>query len=144
MKRIGRRIIGGVLAVIMVSGILCTSVFARSSAYLDAYNVVMIPESNGAMSLNVAVEGVGRMTEIGATAIYIYESKDGRNFSQVKSYESSDYPEMIGSGTFYNEDIVTYQGKVGYYYFAVVYVYAANANGSDTRRCETFIKQAIA
>lgn len=144
MKRIGRRIIGGVLAVIMVSSILCTSVFARSSAYLDAYLVAITPKSNGKMQVSVIVEGVGEMTEIGATTIYIYESKDGRNFSQVKSYESSDYPEMIGSGTVYYEDVVTYQGKVGYYYFAVVYVYAANANGSDTRRCETSTKQAIA
>lgn len=84
------------------------------------------------------------MTEIGANTIYIYESKDGRNFSCVKTYESSDYPELVGSGTVYYEDAVRYKGTVGYYYYAVVYVYAANANGSDERRCETIVKQAIA
>lgn len=83
------------------------------------------------------------MTEIGAKTIYIYESIDKKNFSRVATYESSIYPQMMGSGTSYFRDAVTYLGKPGRYYYASVWVYAANEDGSDEKNYITAIKQAI-
>lgn len=130
----------------MVSSILCTAASAsvQSSAYLNSYRATIVPESGGLIVVNVSVDGVGRMTELGAKTIYIYESLDNRSFYRVGTYESSVYPQMMGSGTHYYEDAVTYLGTPGRYYYASVWVYAANENGSDEKNYTTASKQAIA
>lgn len=51
---------------------------------------------------------------------------------------------MIGSGTFYYEDVITYQGTVGLYHYAKVYVYAGNNTGGDERTYATNIARAKA
>lgn len=144
MRRFGKRILCGIFAVCMLSTLLCSAASARSSAYLDGYGASITPISGGKIVVTVDVSGVGRMTQIGATTIYIYESKDNKSFSIVATYNYEDYPEMMGSGTQYYEDPVTYSGTPRYYYFASVYCYAANANGSDEKNYTTSVKRAIA
>lgn len=146
MKCFGKRFLSGILAVVMISSLLCTAASAavQSSEYLDGYSATIKPEPKGFLVVGVDVAGVGPMTEIGAKTIYIYESADSKSFSRVATYESSVYPQMMGSGTSYFRDAVTYLGKPGYYYYASVWVYAANASGSDERNYTTSIKQAIA
>lgn len=145
MRYFVKQILSGVLAVVMISSLFCTAASAavQSSAYLDGYSASITPKANGDISVTVNVAGVGRMTEIGAKTIYIYESDDGVNFNRVATYESSKYPEMLGSGTNYYKTPITHEGTTGYYYYAVVYVYAGNSSGGDSRRYETSIKQAI-
>lgn len=143
MKHLGKRILCGILAVCLLSTLLCSAVSTRSSAYLDAYSATITPDSGGEMVVTVDISGVGRMTQIGVTTIYIYESKDNKSFKKVATYNYEDYPEMMGSGTFYCEDAVTHPGTPGYYYFASVYCYAANANGSDEKNYTTASRRAI-
>lgn len=143
MKNFGKRILCGILAISLLSALLCTVAYARSSAYLDSYGATVTAKSRGRMVVTVDVAGVGRMTQIGASTIYIYESEDNKSFTKVATYNYEDYPEMMGSGTSYYEDPVTYYGTPGYYYFASVYCYAANANGSDERNYTTAARQAI-
>lgn len=146
MRHFGKRLLSGIFAVIMISSLLCTAASAtvKSSAYLDSYGAVITPKAKGFISVTVDVSGVGYMTEIGATTIYIYESTDGKYFTNVAKYESSVYPQMMGTGSDYYETPITYMGKVGRYYYASVWVYAANENGSDERHCISAVKQAIA
>lgn len=144
MKHFGKRMVCGILTVCMLSAFLCTAVFARSSAYLNSYRATVTAKSGGKMVVTVTVTGVGTMTEIGASTIYIYESSDNKSFTKVATYNYEDYPEMMGSGTYYNKDAVTYTGKVGYYYIASVYCYAANSNGSDEKNYTTSSKRALA
>lgn len=144
MKHVGKRTVSGILAVCLISALLCTAALARSSAYLDSYRATVTPKSGGRMVVTVDVSGVGTMTEIGATTIYIYESVDNKSFTRVATYEHTDYPEMMGSGTHYYEDPVTYTGTPGYYYFASVYCYAANASGSDEKNYTTAARRAVA
>lgn len=146
MKRFWKRFLSSFLAVLMVSSILCTFAAAsvKSSAYLSAYRAVMTPESGGKLAITIDVTGVGYMPEIGAKTIYVYESLDGQSFYWVKTYESSDYPIMMGSGSIYYEDVITHQGTVGRYYYAKANVYAGNSTGGDERYCNTAIKRAIA
>lgn len=144
MKYYGKRVLCGFFMVCMLSAVLCTFASARSSAYLDGYSATVTPQSGGKMAVTVQVAGVGTMTEIGATDIYIYESSDNKSFKQVKHYNYEDYPAMMGSGTVYYKTPVTYSGKVGYYYYASVYVYAAKSGGSDTGHYDTTSKRAIA
>ena len=128
----------------MVSSILCTfaAASAQSSAYLSAYRVGITPKSGGKLVITVDVTGVDYMPEIGAKEIYVYESINGTDFYWVKTYESSDYPQMMGSGYIFYEDVITYQGTVGRYYYATACVYAGNSSGGDERYCDTAIKLA--
>lgn len=146
MKRFGKRLLCSIFAVCMLSSLLCTSAFAnsnRSSAYLNSYCADVTPKSGGRLVVTVDISGVGPMTKIGATKIYIYESDDGVDFSRVATYKYENYPKMMGSGTFYYDDAITHYGTPGYYYFASVYCYAANASGSDEKNYTTSIVQAI-
>lgn len=144
MKHVGKKFLCGIFAVCLLSSFLCTVAAARSSAYLDSYRATVTAKSGGKMVVTVDVSGRGPMTEIGATTIYIYESSDNKSFTRVATYNCEDYPEMIGSGSVYYEDPVTYPGTVGYYYKASVYCYAANANGSDEKNYTTAAKRAVA
>ena len=138
MKKI-KRILCAALAVCMLTGILTTMASAteRSSAYLDGYRAFLTAKGNGKVSVTVDVSGRGYMTEIGAETIYIYESTDDVDFTLVATYEAEDYPDMLGSGSFYYETPIIHEGTSGRYYYAVVYAYAGNANGGHSRRYET-------
>lgn len=145
MKRFGKNFFCGILAIALTFGVFCTAASAsvKSSAYLDSYRATIVPKSGGLIVVNVSVDGVSPMTEIGAKTIYIYESLDNKSFYRVGTYESSVYPQMMGSGMNYYEDPITYLGKPGRYYYASVWVYAANENGSDEKNYSTASKQAI-
>ena len=143
MKHFGKKLLSVFFALMMISSILCTSVSARSSAYLNGYRAGITPKSGGKLVITVDVTGVGYMPEIGAKTIYVYESSNGTDFHWVATYESSDYPQMMGSGSIFYEDVITHQGTPGLYYCATVFVYAGNSTGGDERYYDTAIKKAI-
>lgn len=145
MKHTMTKFFSIILALTMISSILCTAASAaiQSSAYLDGYSAGVTPIGDGKIVVTVEVLGVGRMTKLGAETIYIYESADGESFHRVATYESKDYPIMMGSGSYFYKDVITHQGTAGYYYYASVNVYAANANGSDTKNYRTATKRAF-
>lgn len=144
MKCLGKRVLSGLFALIMISGLLCTAASAavESSAYLDGYSVMMTAQSHGVMAITLDVTGVGYMPEIGAKEIYVYESTNGTDFYWIKTYKSEDYPKMMGSGYIFYEDVLSFQGVVGRYYYATACVYAGNSSGGDERYCDTAIKLA--
>ena len=145
MKHVGKRILCSLLAVCMLSALLCASASAavlRSSDYLSSYTARVTPVGDGKVAVTVDVDGAGAMDEIGASEIHIYESTDNSLFTWVESYTSDDYPEMLGSGTFYYDTPITHQGVAGRYYKAHVYFYAAKGSGSDTRDYMTVSKRA--
>lgn len=146
MKHFAKKFLSVFLAVLMLSSILCTSVAAstQSSAYLSAYRAGITPKSGGKLVITVQVTGAGYMPEIGVNEVHLYESTDGIDFTRIKIFRSSNYPIMNGSGTMFYEDVVTYQGKIGRYYYATAFVYAGNDTGSDARTCDTTIEQAQA
>lgn len=146
MRRFLKKFLSGFLTVLMVSSILCTFAAAttQSSEYLSAYRVGLTPKSGGKLVISLDVTGVGYMPEIGANKIYLYESTDGINFTRIEIFRSSEYPKMMGSGTIYYKDVLTYQGVVGRYYYATAFVYAGNSTGGDERTCDTTVERAKA
>ena len=146
MKRLGKRLLSGIFALVMISSLLCTvaSASVKSSAYLDAYRAMLTADPRGSMVVTVDVSGAGYMPELGVKAIYVYESTDGKSFTRIATYKSDDYPEMMGSGTVYYEDVITFQGVIGRYYYAKACVYAGDSTGSDERCCNSAIRQAKA
>ena len=146
MKRLGKRLLSGIFALVMISSLLCTAASAsvKSSAYLDAYRAVLTVKSNGVMLVSADVTAVGNKPEVGVKTIYVYESTDGKSFTRIATYKYEDYPEMMGSGGIYFEDIITFQGVIGRYYYAKACVYAGDSNGGDERYCNTAVRQAKA
>lgn len=144
MKYFGKRFLSGIFALIMIFSLLCTTASAavQSSAYLDGYYASLTADPHGAMVVSVQVTGVGYMPEIGVKTIYVYESSNGTDFHWVATYDSSGYPKMMGSGTFFYEDVITHYGTPGLYYYAKAFIYAGNSTGGDERVYNTSIKQA--
>lgn len=141
MKKI-KRILCGLLAVCILSGLLCTPASAStySSAYLDGYSA-FVSSDGGKVYVTVDVAGVNYMDKIGTTLIILYESKDNKSFSRVATFKSENYPAMmISNASTYYKTPVSYSGVVGYYYKASVYVYAEKNGGSDEKNYLTSSK----
>lgn len=156
MKKRSVRFLSSLLLLCMVSSLFCAFAAAvddtsddsagdkRSSWYLDSYMAAVTPVANGKLVISVDVGARRNCTQLGSDDIYLYESTDGVTFHLVRHYEYQDYPDMMGSGWNYYDDPVTYRGTVGNYYYANVYVYAADSSGSDRRMYETAIVRARA
>ena len=154
MKKRSIRFLSSLLLLCLVTSLFCVFAAAtgdtsdtssgdnRSSLYLDSYMAAVTPKANGKLVISVDVSARRNCTQLGSDDIYLYESTDGVTFHLVRHYEYQDYPDMMGSGLDYCRDAVTYQGTVGRYYYASVYVYAADASGSDSRLYETAIVRA--
>lgn len=146
MKISNKRFFGVLLSVCIFSSLLCTvasAVTVRSSNYLDSYICTVTAKSGGEIVVSAGVNAIINATQIGAADVYIYESSNDEDFTCVEHYNYEDYPEMMGTGRHFNQDVATYEGTPGKYYFAVVYVYAGNNTGGDTRRYETASVRAI-
>lgn len=154
MKKRSIRFLSSLLLLCMVSSLFCAFATAandtsencsddnRSSLYLDSYRAGVTPVANGKLVISVDVSACRNCTQLGSDDIYLYESTDGVTFHLVRHYEYQDYPDMMDSGWDYYDSPVTYQGTVGRYYYANVYIYAADSNGSDSRMYETSIVRA--
>lgn len=136
MKKISK----GLIIVLVCLSALTTSVFAidhgsiRSSSYIWGTDAYIEAGGNGKIAIYFSVTGIGRMTEIGATTIYLYED-NGSTEKLVKTFRSSslEYSNMMSQNTaFYGDSVTYYDGIAGYEYRAEVYLKAANASGSDT------------
>lgn len=146
MKNSSKRILSFLLTLCVISSLSAVIALAavQSSDYLDSYRATVIAQSGGRIVVLVDVSGCGIMDEIGANAIYLYESQDNVNFYRVGTYNHNDYPAMMTSdSTDYYDTPITYNGTPGYYYKASVYVYAGKNGGGDQRNYLTESKRAI-
>lgn len=114
-----------------------------SSIYLESYMASCSPISGGKIIVTVEVNALGYMSKIGASTIYIYKSSDQTNWNVVKTYQYTDYPQMMGTGMHYADDPITFHGTPGYYYCASVICYAGNSSGHDERLYTTSGVRAI-
>lgn len=143
MKRTIRSISGLLAVVILSLNMLMLPSSAQkivpySSEYINSYLAYLTARGGGKVEVGVVVMGVTTMDEIGAELIDIYESTDdGDTWHWVYTYTNILYPEMMGSGNFYNDTPVTYPGTAGNQYYAVVTVYAGDHTGHDTREYTT-------
>ena len=130
-----RQTIRTITLIILISMVLSTVSFAAvtSSAYIGATGAY-ITRSGDDVNVYFTIVGRGIMTEIGASKIYLYE-QNGNAWSKVYTFDSSD-PNYTSDMLSYNAGAkgshVTYPGDSSKNYYATVYFYAANANGSDT------------
>jgi len=105
----------------------------RSSSYISNTSAEITAKADCQLRISFSIQGTGRMSELGATTIYLYED-DGRSSKLVKTYRSSDpnYSDMMANNAFYHGSNVTYSGVAGYKYYASVHFKAGDSTGSDT------------
>lgn len=100
-----------------------------------------------AISLIAKILAVIVVTIAGVTLLYLllhlYESSNGVDFHLVRTYRSSDYPEMMGTGMHFFEDIITYNGTPGYRYFVDAFCYAGDKTGYDEKAYSSVVKTAV-
>lgn len=140
MKKILSRVIVFSFAVLMlISTVSAASSGVRSSYYLDSYRAWLTPVSGAKINVNVDVQAVDYMDDVGATKIEIYESDDGGvTWENTRIYLSALEDNMLNQDTvIYYDTAVTHQGTEGYKYYAVVTVYAGDSTGYDTREYQT-------
>lgn len=147
MKSPCKRLLCSVLTICLLSSMLCTfasAADARSSDYLDSYVASVVPKSGGKIVVCATVDAIVNATMIGVTDVYLYESSNDVDFTCVEHFSYEDYPDMVSTGRGFHADVATYNGTVGKYYYAAVYVYAGTSAGGDTRVYNTASEKAIA
>lgn len=130
-----KRIVRIIALIFALSMLLSTFAFAtqNSSAYIAATNGYFTRSGN---DVNIYFSIVGRhlMDEIGVSKIYLYE-KSGNIWSLVYTFDSTDSTytsDMLSYNASAKADHVTYSGSSTKAYYALLYFYAADENGSDT------------
>lgn len=104
-----------------------------ASEYIMGTYANIFADRNGGITVGANIVGTGKMSEIGITAIYLYEN-NGTTTSLVKIFRSTDeeYSYLMGSNKTSHTAEVQYDGLVGYQYYARVYFKAGDSTGSDT------------
>ena len=136
------RIISLLLVIVLILPVSAMAVETRASYYLDAYSAYVYPAGWGKVQVWVTVHGTNDMDEIGALEIRLYESKDNENWTWVKTFDYTDYPDMLGYNDYYHSGHVEYNGTLGRYYKAYVCVWAGKNGDGDTRYFWTNVDRA--
>ncbi len=121
--------------VLCIISMLVVSVNAQedgtfSSPFFASYDSC-IEVITGTTSIEIwfDVVGNGAMDEIGVSEIELERSRDGRDWTVVKTFLPEDYPQMICRNTGIAYDYVPYTGDSGYVYRAYVTYHARNSRG---------------
>ncbi len=134
-KKLGSflRIASLLLVIVLMLPVGAMAAETRASYYLDMYSAYVYPAGWGKVQVWVSVNGVNDMDEIGALEIQLYESKDNETWTWVKTFDYTDYPDMLGYNNYYHDGHVEYNGVIGRYYQAYVCVWAGKDGDGDTR-----------
>lgn len=133
MKRFLRMI-----CIVLVFATLCsTTAFAaekpapRASNFFMSSSVYFWNVSANQYQIWFDVTAVGGMTELGVSEIRVERSTDLVNWTPVRTYYKSDYPQMTTkTETAFYANYVTYYPSSGYAYQATVTLYARNSSGT--------------
>lgn len=143
-KKLGRLLKAVALLLVIVLLLPATVMAAesRSSLYLHMYSAYIYPAGWGKVQVWVSVDSIDDMDEIGALEIQLYESKDNETWTWVKTFDYTDYPDMLGYNNYYHDGHVEYNGVIGRYYQAYVCVWAGKDGDGDTRYFWTPVERA--
>lgn len=142
MKRYWKKATALFLSLVFLTAAIAVpagAVSGRSSLYLSGYRAWLTPVSGSKINVNVDVQAVSYMDNVGSTKIEIFESDDGGDtWGRARTYYSALEDNMLVQDDYwYYDTAVVHQGTAGYKYYAVVTVYAGDSTGSDTREYQT-------
>lgn len=151
-----KRFLGKILSIALIGSLLLTAnpiamaavppddgiAQPQASSYLSSYSSYVAAVGDGKIQVWFDVVGVGSMSRIGATRVILYESKDNKSWTSVKTFRYADYSSMTATNKTAHVGHVSYSGVAKRYYKATVTVYAAKDGGSDSRLVYTSVKKA--
>ena len=117
-----------------------TSVQPYASSYLSGYSAYVYLPGDGEVRVYFHVQGTGRMDELGALSIELYESTDGINWDWVETFNHDTTAGMLSYLDDYHSGYVSYDGVVGRYYKAYVCIWGGKGGQGDTRWFWTSVK----
>lgn len=130
MKRFARI----VCLIIAVSLIVAVPVLAdqteRASNYFSSYKAYCYEKSSTELGVYFSVAAVDTMNELGASLVKVQRSSDGINWTTVKTFKKSMYPQMIDTNTGFHGTTLYCTKTSGFYYRAYVEFYAKNSTGT--------------
>lgn len=127
-----------VLVLVLLFASLLTSVAyaeelsPRASAYIDSYRAYIYSPSYGNAQVWVEIKGNVTSDKVGATSVTLQRSDDGVNWSNVTTFYSSSYTNLMATDTISNTTHVD-RSVTGGYYRAGVNFYVEKDGGSDSR-----------
>jgi len=120
-----------VLAMCLAIPVGAQEIAPYASSYFGSYDAYLGAETSTSFQVWFSVTALRKMDKIGVEYIDIHRSSDGVNWSWVKTYDASDYPNLMTTNASYHSGHVTYNNKQsGYQYRAYVHFYAKEGNGS--------------
>lgn len=128
-----------ILSVMMAMAIfLATPAFAaeavspRASSFFMSSSVYFDDVAGSRVDVWFDVTALGIMNELGTSKIKVQKSTDLEDWTTVQTYYKEDYSQMTDTNTGRHADCVPFYPTDGYYYRAVVTLYAKNSSGSAT------------
>lgn len=132
MKRLSQ-----ILCMIMVFvTVLSTAAFAaetpapRASNFFMSSSVYFWHVSGDNYQVWFDVTALSTMQKLGASKIKVQRSTDKVNWTTIKTFNMDDYSQMTTTNTGHYVNCVPYTATSGYYYRAVVTLYAKNSSGT--------------
>lgn len=119
-----------------------TIVEPKASRFISSYLSYIAAVGGGKIQIWFDVDGVSKMDCIGAAQVVLYESKDNKSWTKVKTYYYTSYSGMTATNRVNYTSYVPYSGVSGRYYKATVTVYAEKDGGCDSRLVYTSTKKA--
>ena len=127
MKRVLRIAICLVLVLSLI-GTVVAYAQTESNAYISSFGGAVSVANDGTVTVNFGTHGTGRMDQIGASAISIYENG---HFRKTYYYTNPLYTAtMMGTDDYDFYGYVTYAGTKGNTYQALITFYAEKDGGS--------------
>lgn len=127
------KIVALLLALVLLLPVGAMAAEPRSSLYLNSYSAYVYRAGWAKVQVWFTVIGVNDMDEIGTLEIRMYESKDNENWTWVKTYDYTDYSDMLAYNDYTHTGHIEYNGILGRYYKAYVCVWAGKNGAGDTR-----------
>lgn len=133
-----RKFIRSICLLLVAALVLPLQVFAaensspKASEYFAADSCYLYQTSATSFEVWFDVSAVGMMDEVGAKTVKVQRSTDGTNWTDVKTFSSSSYSQMIDYNTGAHACGLPYTATKGYYYRAYVQFYAKKGSGSAT------------
>lgn len=141
-----KRFIRSICIALVFVMVLSTTAFAaevpapRASMYFTSSSVYFWHASGSQYQIWFDVTAKNSMTELGTSQIVVERSSDLVNWTPVRTYYKSSYPQMTTKTTTVSyANYVPYTATSGYAYRAIVTLYAKNSSGYGELDVQTAI-----
>ena len=112
----------------------------RASLYITRYSGYVNADGKGKVSVWFDITGTGKMDEIGAVTVLLYERNNASSsWTLARTYGYSSNPGMLAYNKNFHGSNVPYSGVAGRQYYAEVHFWAGKNGGGDARMIITGI-----